>query len=85
MTFEQLNYGDVFYIDGSPFQCYHKHGRIVSCIYLEEGLDHVEDSADSSGFGLKTTVFSDLRVNRNNATPAECINYLSTLRILNHV
>jgi hypothetical protein len=83
MTFEQLQYGDVFIIDGAYFQVFRKHGRIVGALLLTEDMQHVPAPGDCCGFGLASTVYSDLRVNRNNATPAECSAYLETLSAAN--
>jgi hypothetical protein len=80
MTFKQLQYGDVFYIDSMPYQLYHKSQRIASALILTEDYDHIPDPTDSSGFGLATTVFSDLRINTNNATREECEAYLNQLK-----
>lgn len=84
MTFAELNYGDVFYIDGVPFQCFKKHDRLVTCLLLDADMQHVPDPQDISGLGIKTTLYSDLRVNTNNATPRECEAYMQELKILNY-
>lgn len=83
MTFNQLNYGDVFFIDGAPFQCFKKHGRLITCLLLTTDMQHVPDPQDVSGTGLATTLFSDLRINTNNATPGECADYLQELKTSN--
>lgn len=80
MTFDQLQYGEVFRIDGAPYQLYRKSSRIASALVLSEDYNHVPDPGDSSGFGLATTLFSDLRINTNNATPEECAAYRETLK-----
>lgn len=80
MTFEQLQRGEVFRIDGLPYQCYRKSQRIVSAMVLDADYNHVRDLNDSSGFGFATTLFSDMRVNTNNATPAQCNDYLTKLK-----
>lgn len=82
MTFDQLNYGDVFYIDGAPYQCFKKYSRICTAIVLDPvTYQHVPDPKEDTG--IKTTLYSDMRINTNNATPQECADYLLTLRILN--
>lgn len=80
MTFTNLTHGTVFQVDGAYYQTYRVHGRIVSCLVLDKAWHHVPDPDDRSGLGLKTTLFSDLLVNRYNATPAECLAYLETVR-----
>ena len=75
MTFEQLHYGDVFRIDGAPFQTWRKGERIVIAIPLTEDYDHMRDA---QGEPL-TEAFSDLRINKNNATTQQCADYLNTL------
>jgi hypothetical protein len=84
MVFNQLKHGDVFHIDGEAFQCYHVYGRLVSCLVLTPDMQHVPAPNDASGFGLLSTIFSDLRFNRNNATAAECAAYLLTLNNANN-
>lgn len=82
MTFSELQYGDVFHIDGAPYQCFKKHERIVTCLNLDPAtMQHVPDPKDA--LGLKTTLFSDLRVNTNNATPQECADYQTALKLRN--
>lgn len=83
MTFNNLQYGDVFYIDGAPFQCFKKHGRIAACLVLDDNMQHVPAPQDVWGFGLLTTVYSDMRINANNATAQECADYLVQLRAQN--
>lgn len=85
MTFTQLQHGDVFYIDGAPFQCFKTHGRIAACLVLDADMQHVPAARDVWGFGLQTSVFSDLRINTNNASAQECADYLVQLRALNTV
>lgn len=82
MTFNQIEFGDVFHIDGAPYQCFKKHGRLITCLELDANMQHVPDPQDISGLGLRTTLFSDMRVNSNNATQQECADYLLTLKIL---
>lgn len=78
MTFSELNYGDVFYIDGAPFQCFKKYSRICTALVLDPvTFQHVPDVIFG---GLTTTVVSDLRINTNNATPQQCSDYLLNLK-----
>lgn len=84
MTFTELKHGDVFYIDGAPYQCYRVYGRLASCLVLTPDMQHIPHATDASGFGLRTTVFSDLRINENNATPAECAAHLETIKAMHN-
>lgn len=80
MNYNDLKFGDVFFIDGKPYQCYRKHERIAGALVLDENMQHIPDPTDTSGLGLRTTVYSDLRINTSNATPEECAAYLDQLR-----
>lgn len=85
MTFNQIEFGGVFYIDGAPYQCFKKHGRLITAIELDRvTMAHVPDAQDISGIGLRTTLFSDMRINANNATLLECEAYMQELKAMNH-
>lgn len=93
MLFEDLTPGERFNIDGAYYEVKSIYGRIVMCYVLQNievrgycdevlpDLARIPDPQDLTGYEYLTTLFSDLRVNANNATPDE-LEYLKNLKLL---
>lgn len=82
MRFEELKKGDLFYIDGAPYEAETIGERIVVAFVLDEkllatthpsrlDLARTIDPKDLAGWEYLTTAFSDLRFNANNLTDFE--------------
>lgn len=72
MRFEDLQVGDVFTIDGAPYEAYLIGDRIVVAYVLGgEPTLRLPDPNDLAGDQFLTTAFSDLRFNKNNLTDFE--------------
>lgn len=79
MRFEDLQLGDVFTIDGAPYEAAIIGQRVVVAYVLEETgelhghsvLQRIPDPNDLAGDQCLTTAFSDLRFNLNNLTAFE--------------
>lgn len=63
--------GDVFLIDGAPYEAETIGGRIVLAYVLDAAGNRQPDPNDLAGDQFLTTAFSDLRFNKNNLTDFE--------------
>lgn len=75
MIFQDLQKGDVFFLEGALYEVYLLGERIVVAFILDENSERVPDPDDVVGDKFLTTAFSDLRFNREHETPEDAARF----------